>query len=259
MTNRMQGRVPCPRSSLPQAANGGDKEATENAGVASRSRLSAVPRHFGIGSLRAWPWLAAPLLLAACAQTPMGPTVNVMPGPGRSFSDFQNDQLVCKNFAEQAVSGQAQNANLRGAGVAALGTVLGAGLGAAIGGGHGAAIGAASGALGGTGVGAYSSNSAQGSIQEQYNNAFAQCMYTKGDQVPGFAPIAAEPAAAATGAGLTQSVQVQLIRLGYLQGAADGVAGPATSSAISNYQRATGLPVDGMPSPGLLARLQATP
>ena len=42
------------------------------------------------------------LALGACAQTPMGPTIPVMPGPNTSFSAFQNDQAVCRNFAEQA-------------------------------------------------------------------------------------------------------------------------------------------------------------
>ncbi len=207
-----------------------------------------------------WSLLAVPLLLAACAQTPMGPTVNVMPGPNKSLTDFQTDQLVCKQFAQQAVSGQAQNANLRGVGAAALTTALGAGLGAAIGGGRGAGIGAAGGALGGAGVGAFTSSNAQTSIQDQYNNAFAQCMFTRGNQVPGFAPPTAAPSAgpAAASGSLTQSVQAQLIRLGYLQGPADGVAGPQTSAAIGNFQRAVGLPVDGTPSPALLARLQST-
>jgi hypothetical protein len=49
---------------------------------------------------------------------------------------------VSKQFAEQTVAGQADNANARGVGAAALTTVLGAALGAAIGGGRGAAIGA---------------------------------------------------------------------------------------------------------------------
>ncbi|HUA78078.1 MAG TPA: peptidoglycan-binding domain-containing protein [Acetobacteraceae bacterium] len=205
--------------------------------------------------------IALPLLLAACAQTPMGPTVQVMPGPGKPFDQFQTDQLVCKNYAEQSVSGQAQNANLRGVGAAALTTVLGAGLGAAIGGGHGAAIGAAGGALGGGGIGAVTSSRAQTSIQDQYNNAYAQCMYSKGNQVPGFAPAPAAyapPPSAMSGASLTQAVQVQLIRLGYLPPPADGVLGPQTSGAISNFERAVGMPVDGAPSPALLARLQQT-
>lgn len=129
---------------------------------------------------------AATLLLAGCAQTPMGPTIPVMPGANKSFGDFQNDQLVCRQFAAQSVAGQAQNANVRGLGAAALTTALGAGLGAAIGGGSGAGIGAASGALGGAGIGAVTSSNAQQSIQQQYNIAFAQCMFSRGNSVPGF-------------------------------------------------------------------------
>ena len=88
------------------------------------------------------------LLLSGCAQTPMGPLVQVMPGPGKSFDAFAYDQAACKQYAQGAVAGQAENANTRAVGAAALGTVLGAGLGAAIGGGRGAAIGAGSGADG---------------------------------------------------------------------------------------------------------------
>ena len=123
------------------------------------------------------PCILAPImLLAACAQTPMGPTVQVMPGPDKPFDAFQYDQSVCKQFAQQAVAGQAENANTRGVGAAALTTVLGAGLGAAIGGGRGAAIGAASGAGLGAGIGATTSSNEQLSIQQQYNNAYSYCV-----------------------------------------------------------------------------------
>jgi Putative peptidoglycan binding domain len=201
------------------------------------------------------------LLLSGCAETPMGPTVQVMPAPGKSFDAFQYDQASCKQFAEQSVAGQAQNANNRAIGAAALTTVLGAGLGAAIGGGRGAGIGAASGALGGTGFGAMSSSSQQLTIQQQYDNAFAQCMYAKGEMVPGYGPMMVQPPPAyVAGTDLTRAVQAQLIRLGYLRGGgADGVSGPQTATAISQYESVSGLPVDGMPSPPLLARLQATP
>lgn len=201
------------------------------------------------------------LLLAGCAQTPMGPTVQVMPGPGKPFEAFQYDQASCKQFAEQSVSGQAQNANTRAVGAAAIGTVLGAGLGAAIGGGRGAAIGAGSGAVAGTGLGMGSSSNEQYSIQQQYDNAFAQCMYAKGNMVPGYGPmmVNAPPPPPMSGPELTRAVQMQLIRLGYLRGAADGAMGPMTSSAISQYESVSGLPVDGVPSPPLLARLQSTP
>jgi hypothetical protein len=184
-----------------------------------------------------------------------------MPGPGKSFEVFQYDQASCRQFAEQSVAGQAENANMRGVGGAALTTVLGAGLGAAVGGGRGAGIGAASGALGGAGIGAMSSSGQQGGIQEQYNNAFAQCMYAKGDMVPGYGPMMVQspPPPPYAGTDLTRAVQVQLIRLGYMRGTADGVVGPQTASAISQYEGVSGLPVDGLPSASLLARLQATP
>jgi hypothetical protein len=202
------------------------------------------------------------LLLSGCAQTPLGPTVQVMPGPGKSFEAFQYDQASCKQFAEQSVAGQAQNANNRAVGAAAIGTVLGAGLGAAIGGGRGAAIGAGSGAIAGTGLGMGSSSGEQMGIQQQYDNAFAQCMYAKGEMVPGYGPMMVQsppPPLSAPDPGLTQAVQAQLIRLGYLHGAADGVVGPQTASAISQYESVSGLPVDGYPSPPLLDRLQRTP
>jgi hypothetical protein len=133
--------------------------------------------------------LTLALLLAACAQTPMGPTVQVMPGPGKSFDAFQYDQAGCKQFAEQSVAGQAQNANMRGLAAGAITTALGAGLGGAIGGGSGAGIGAAGGAVAGGALGAGSSGNAQVGIQEQYNNAYAQCMYAKGNAVPGYGPM----------------------------------------------------------------------
>jgi Putative peptidoglycan binding domain len=201
------------------------------------------------------------LVLSGCAQTPMGPTVQVMPGPGKSFEAFTFDQAGCKQYAESSVAGQAQNANNRAVGAAAIGTVLGAGLGAAIGGGRGAAIGAGSGAIAGTGVGLGSSSNEQYGIQQQYDNAFAQCMYSKGNMVPGYGPmmVNSPPPPGPPDMSLTAAVQQQLNRLGYLRGPADGVAGPQTASAISQFESVSGMPVDGMPSPPLLARLQATP
>ncbi len=212
--------------------------------------------------------LLAGTLLSGCAQTPLGPTVNVMPGPGKSFDMFQGDQASCKTFAASQVQGQADAANKQGVGAALLTTALGAGLGAAAGSvggvaGSGAAVGAAAGVGLGTGIGAQNSAMAQGGIQQQYDNAFAQCMYAKGELVPGFAPVGAGPGPAPTaGSGADPhvlAVQQELIRLHYLNGAADGMMGPKTQGAIASYERANGLPVDGEPSPPLLARLQATP
>ncbi|HLI20297.1 MAG TPA: YMGG-like glycine zipper-containing protein [Stellaceae bacterium] len=143
--------------------------------------------------------LAALLALTSCAAPPLGPTVAVMPGPNKPFDAFQTDQAVCKQFAEEQVGGPnaanetGTNQTLIGAGV---GTLLGAGLGAAIGGGRGAAIGAGAGALGGTAVGASQAEKSGMSVQRRYDIAYSQCMYSRGNQVPGYvqpAPAAAAP------------------------------------------------------------------
>ena len=51
--------------------------------------------------------LAGVMLLSACVETPMGSTVQVMPGPNTSLASFQNDQATCRQFAQQAVADQA--------------------------------------------------------------------------------------------------------------------------------------------------------
>jgi hypothetical protein len=132
--------------------------------------------------------LAPLLLLDACASTPLGPTVAVMPAPGKAFDVFQGDQALCRQFADGQVAGGAQQANNRQVGTAVVGTLLGAGLGAAIGGGRGAAIGAGAGALGGTAVGVGPSSRSQYTLQQQYDLAYSQCMYSRGNQVPAFQP-----------------------------------------------------------------------
>ncbi len=140
--------------------------------------------------------LSGAMLLQGCVQTPMGPTVQILPAPGKPFEAFQQDQYVCTQYAGQTVQGQAQQANNQAIGGAVLGTVLGAGLGAAVGGRHagrGAAIGAASGAVVGTGIGAGSSANAQGGIQAQYDNAYVQCMVSKGNRLPAPPPVVVAP------------------------------------------------------------------
>lgn len=123
------------------------------------------------------------VLLAACASTPMGPTIRAMPAKGKPFDQFQFEQSSCKQYATDQIQGQADRANetafLEGLG----GTALGAGFGAAVGGGRGAAIGAATGAGLGTAVGAHTSSRDQRGIQQQYDDAYVQCMVAKGNLV----------------------------------------------------------------------------
>ena len=137
--------------------------------------------------------LASLLVLSACASEPLGPTVAVMPAPGKPFDVFQGDQAVCKQFAADQVRGGAQQANNRQVGTALIGTLLGAGLGAAVGGGSGAAIGAGAGAVGGTAVGAGPATRGQYSLQQRYDLAYSQCMYARGNQIPGYQPAGYAP------------------------------------------------------------------
>jgi hypothetical protein len=130
--------------------------------------------------------LTALLLLDGCVTQPLGPTVQVMPAPGKPFDVFQQDQATCTQYANQQTAGGAQQANNQQVLTGVVGTVLGAGLGAAVGGGRGAAIGAGAGAVGGTAVGAGPAQYAQMSLQQRYNLAYSQCMYAHGNQVPGY-------------------------------------------------------------------------
>src|SRR5207247_7174868 len=130
------------------------------------------------------------LALGACATVPPGPSVMVLPGTGKSFDQFQADDAVCRQWASvQTGTTPQQAAGSSTAKSGVLGTLLGAGLGAAIGAatGHpgvGAAVGAGGGLLAGTAGGAGAGETAAHQGQQRYNNAYEQCMYAKGNQIP---------------------------------------------------------------------------
>ena len=132
--------------------------------------------------------LSAALLTAGCATTPTGPMVRVMPAPNKPFEVFAQEQTDCEHYASDQVAGGAQAANNRALGATALGAVLGLGVGAATG---TATIGAATGSAIGATVGANQSSYAGYSLQRRYDIAYSQCMYAKGNFVPGM--IAAAP------------------------------------------------------------------
>ncbi len=131
------------------------------------------------------------LMLTACVTMPTGPSVMALPGSGKSFEQFQTDDVICMHWAEQRIGLSPQDtANQNTATGAVVGTVIGAGLGAAIGAasgnpGVGAAIGAGSGLLVGTSAGANAGQASGWEAQRRYDNAYMQCMYSKGNQVPG--------------------------------------------------------------------------
>ena len=137
-------------------------------------------------SAKALVGLSLAALLAGCAVHPAGPTVAVMPAPNKPFEVFAQDQTICRQYADSQIAGGAEAANNQAVGTAVLTTILGAGLGAAVGGGSGAAIGAASGAVAGSAIGANNSGWGGYGLQQQYDVAYTQCMYAKGNQIPGY-------------------------------------------------------------------------
>jgi hypothetical protein len=134
--------------------------------------------------------LSAAMLLAGCATFPPGPSVMVMPGNGKSFEAFQGDDSVCRQWAQNQTgwnANQTVNENLAGGAIAggALGAAAGALIGAASGNvGPGAAIGAGAGLLGGAALNSTQAYGAGGEVQRRYDNAYQQCMYAKGNQIP---------------------------------------------------------------------------
>lgn len=125
------------------------------------------------------------LALGGCETMPSGPSVAVMPTPGKPFDLFQQEDLQCRGFAQQSLGPNAQYAgNQAVVGSAVVGTAIGAAVGGLAGGRNGAAGGAAIGLAGGTMVGASQAQYAGYSLQRRYDIAYQQCMYAKGNQLP---------------------------------------------------------------------------
>lgn len=137
--------------------------------------------------------LVAALALGGCATvpTPAGPSVMVLPTPGKPLDLFQEEDYYCRQWARQQIGLSPQDvANQTAANAAAAGTVVGAALGAAIGSasghaGEGAIIGAGSGLLAGAASGAESGAAYGWEVQRRYDIAYQQCMYANGNVLPG--------------------------------------------------------------------------
>jgi hypothetical protein len=133
------------------------------------------------------------VLVAGCATVPLGPSVMVLPAPGKPLDVFQAEDQGCRLWAGRQVGpGPAVAANQSVAGGAAAGTLLGAALGAAIGAaagnpGIGAAIGAGTGLVAGTATGASAASATGWEAQRRFDIAYQQCMYASGNQIPGYA------------------------------------------------------------------------
>ncbi|WP_215779103.1 YMGG-like glycine zipper-containing protein [Paludibacterium sp. B53371] len=127
------------------------------------------------------------LSLSACATYPEGPSVMALPGQGKTFDQFQADDLNCRQYAQYQNHGSQaqQNATDSALTSAAVGTLIGAAAGALIGGNHqGAGVGAGIGLLGGTLAGSGAGDQSGHVTQHRYDQAYTQCMYAKGEKVP---------------------------------------------------------------------------
>ena len=135
--------------------------------------------------------VAALLGIGGCVTVPTGPSVMVLPGSQKPFEVFRADEAECRQYAYAATGGAGgeQAAANSAASSAVAGTLLGAAAGAAIGSvsgnaGPGAAIGAGTGLLFGSLAGSNAAGASYYSTQRRYDNAYVQCMYGKGNQIP---------------------------------------------------------------------------
>jgi hypothetical protein len=135
--------------------------------------------------------IASLLAVTGCAVAPpTAPRVMALPGAGKDFATFQQEDATCRGFAYNQNGGgaSAQAATNNAVGTAVVGTAIGAGLGAALGSlggqvGTGAAIGGTVGALAGGSAGANSAAYSAADLQQRYDTAYTQCMYAHGDTV----------------------------------------------------------------------------
>lgn len=131
--------------------------------------------------------LSTVALLSGCASVPTGPSVMALPGSNKSFEQFRLDDADCRQYALQQIGGPAaaeaaNNASVRNA---VVGTAVGALAGAAIGGDHqGAGVGAGTGLIVGSAMGSDSTDRSSYAMQRDYDHAYIQCMYAKGEKVP---------------------------------------------------------------------------
>jgi len=137
------------------------------------------------------PLVAGAFALSGCVVAPpAGPSVMALPGAGKDYQAFQQDDLLCRQYAagQTGYANPSQAATQSAVGSAAVGTAVGAAAGALIGAatgnaGAGAAIGAGSGLLFGSAAGAGNAYASASSVQAGYDIGYSQCMVARGDTI----------------------------------------------------------------------------
>ena len=121
-------------------------------------------------------------VLAGCVTAPAGPHVSVMPAKGKTLEQFKADDQTCKAYAQAQVGDDLEkNSAMNTLMDMAIGGAVGALGGQAIG--HntkGTMAGAGIGMAAGLATGAYQANKASDDAQIRYDNAYQECMHTKG-------------------------------------------------------------------------------
>lgn len=138
--------------------------------------------------------VAFALVIAGCATVPgpSAPSVAALPGTYVPPDQFRVDDESCRQYAVAAIGNTtpAQAAENAAAANVAGGALFGAATGALIGSataqaGPGAAIGAGLGLLFGALAGNNAAAATGYGAQRAYDSAYLQCMYAKGNRVPG--------------------------------------------------------------------------
>lgn len=136
---------------------------------------------------------AAAALLSGCVSMPVGPTVVAMPPPNKPFEVFVQDDQLCRQWAAASIGSGRDAAANRFAASAVTGAAIGAIAGALAGDHHGAGTGAAVGTVIGSGVGAEQASATGWTAQRNYDVSYQQCMYAKGNVIPGYYPYPVQP------------------------------------------------------------------
>lgn len=133
-------------------------------------------------------------VLAGCAAMPVGPTTAVMPAANKPFDVFMQDDALCRGWAAHSIGQPGHEASAEAFLRSTMaGALIGAVAGGLAGGDRGAGTGAAMGTAVGAAAGAGQGQATAWSAQRRYDVAYQQCMYAKGNVVPGYAAPASVP------------------------------------------------------------------
>lgn len=135
----------------------------------------------------------AAALLSGCVSMPTGPTVAVMPPPNKPFELFVQDDHYCRQWAAWSISSSRDAATNQMAASAVTGAAVGAIAGALSGGHNDVGAGAAVGTLFGSTIGAEQAYATGWTAQRSYDVAYQQCMFARGNVIPGYYPYGLPP------------------------------------------------------------------